>query len=184
MPIEEINLQPESPVQPVSESRGGSLSVTEKDGEGRRRMEILVSNIGYMLDSNYRFNLLFTHFLYFHGHLSWTEVYSQLILPGDTVAPRPKLVNPWQREGLDVLDAVLPGAGTACPGQRLGHRHVVVAWDSSLVFVEQPLASPGSAKYYRNKVVFFYWWYYSHTYIGWVVSCVRHFSPYNVGWGG
>ena len=37
-----------SPVQPVSESRGGTLSVTEEDGGGRRRRtkEILVSNIG------------------------------------------------------------------------------------------------------------------------------------------
>ena len=33
-----------SPVQPISESRGGSTSVTEEDG---RWTEIIVSNIGY-----------------------------------------------------------------------------------------------------------------------------------------
>ena len=37
-----------SPVQSVSESRGGTLSITEKFG---RRTEILVSNIGYNLVS-------------------------------------------------------------------------------------------------------------------------------------
>ena len=35
-----------SPVHPVSESRGGGLSVKEEDG--RRRTDILVSNIGYI----------------------------------------------------------------------------------------------------------------------------------------
>ena len=39
-----------SPVQPVSESRGGTLSVTEEDDErtNERTKEILVSNIGYV----------------------------------------------------------------------------------------------------------------------------------------
>ena len=36
-----------SPVQPVAELGGGTLSVTEKDGGRRTEQEILVSNIGF-----------------------------------------------------------------------------------------------------------------------------------------
>ena len=36
-----------SPVQPVSESRGGPLSVAEEEEE-QQQQEILVSNIGYI----------------------------------------------------------------------------------------------------------------------------------------
>ena len=36
-----------SPVQPVSESRGGTLSVTEEEKDEGRRTEILVSNFGF-----------------------------------------------------------------------------------------------------------------------------------------
>ena len=35
-----------SPVQPISEIRGGSLSVTEEDGR-RKTKELIMSNIGF-----------------------------------------------------------------------------------------------------------------------------------------
>ena len=47
--IRRTGLDQSSPVHPVSDFRGGSLSVTEKDG----RTEILVSNIGYRTHSTY-----------------------------------------------------------------------------------------------------------------------------------
>ena len=42
-----------SPVHPVSESRGGTLSVTEKD-KGRRTEEILVSNFGFYRGQDFK----------------------------------------------------------------------------------------------------------------------------------
>ena len=78
-----------SPVHPVSESRGGGLSVMEKDREGRRRTQILASSIGYPLSrslkngqiyheidfSMYHLLLLYGEnvicFIFYHSSLVW-----------------------------------------------------------------------------------------------------------------